>query len=122
MLGARFAPSFFCARFARPSNPPPSHQTKSKERTIDFFQKLTSTTVATDAEKGTTECMMTNPETTKSLSFSLRKKSSGDYVFKPTANAKFLPKELQAKVEFGEDQLPFMMKEIYNTDVFKQDE
>jgi len=93
----------------------------SKEKIVEFYGSLTGTTVAVNKDKRTFECMMTNPESGKAVSFSLRQKG-GDVKFTPGDNAKFLPKDLQRKAEFDDSQLPFLLKEIYNTDMFKQDE
>jgi len=93
---------------------------KSKEALMAKLQDLCGTKVTMLKDKKTMECMTTNPETNKSIAFHV-KQDGTNVSFKPTANIKLFPEQLRSKVEFEEDQLPFLMKDIYNSDMFKQD-
>ena len=67
--------------------------------------------------------MSMNPENKKGVQYAIRKTKSGDNKFKATANSKFLPEFLRAPegAVFDDSQFPFLLKEIYNTDMFKEE-
>jgi hypothetical protein len=98
-----------------------SKKLKRKEEIVAFYSSLTSTTVTHSKDRKGMECLTTNPESGKAVGYTVTR-ADGNVTFKPTANTKFLPVELRNKVEFEESQLPFLMKEIYNTDMFMQEE
>ena len=57
------------------------------------------------------------------MQFSVRKTKAGDNKFKAMANSKYLPEFLRAEegAVFDDSQFPFLLKEIYNTDMFKEE-
>ncbi|GMI44195.1 hypothetical protein TrCOL_g5265 [Triparma columacea] len=94
-----------------------------QERILEFYEKLTSTTIQYNREKKAFQCMAMNPENKKGVQFSVRKTKAGDNKFKAMANSKYLPEFLRAEegAVFDDSQFPFLLKEIYNTDMFKEE-
>ena len=93
-----------------------------RQKIVEFYEKLTSTTVVYLKDKRAFTCMTTNPETKKGVQFSVRRTSDGDNKFKAMANKKFLPEFLRSEqgAVFDDTQFPFLLKEIYNADMFKE--
>eukprot|EP00518_Triparma_eleuthera_P000895 CAMPEP_0182457582 /NCGR_PEP_ID=MMETSP1319-20130603/3132_1 /TAXON_ID=172717 /ORGANISM="Bolidomonas pacifica, Strain RCC208" /LENGTH=246 /DNA_ID=CAMNT_0024656087 /DNA_START=78 /DNA_END=818 /DNA_ORIENTATION=- len=95
---------------------------RAKEKTLGFYEKLTSTTVAYNKKSNKFECVCVNPENNKGVKFEVKRTKEGDNKFTAKGNAKFLPEFLRTSAVFDDTQFPFLLKEIYNTEMFKESE
>ena len=99
-----------------------------QKKIIDFYQGLTSTKIIADSSSTKTEekynLVTMNRDTKQGIRYSLTHATSEkEFVFKCTANAKYLPTFLQGdEVRFDEGEIKFLLKNIYNTKMFKEDD
>ncbi|GMH81751.1 hypothetical protein TrST_g11964 [Triparma strigata] len=97
-------------------------QAAKKDKLLKFYQKLTSTNVVYNKETKSYECLIMNPENNKGVKFDVTRTKESDNKFQAKANAKYLPEFLRSTAVFDDSQFPFLLKEIYNTDMFKEEE